>query len=228
MKEKEKNKTTLLTKFHRTVEKRNDLKKTTMRSIATNVLLVVCACAVISKTISDVKYIRQGDTRHDSIALRAELSGAVTASMLLWPVAFDIIAGYTTVCSPLVLFAFLWPIALMAADLSWARRAYRDNSMSETHKTSDVRAVGGILISAAWASAALMQTVEARHTVDTASMVLASVLLCVVIVSPSAQDAPESRNAIIVRQVQRCATHWAVGLFAVGISNAWHAFRKPT
>tara|TARA_B100002051_G_scaffold231002_1_gene228867 strand:- start:46 stop:666 length:621 start_codon:yes stop_codon:yes gene_type:complete len=155
--------------------------------------------------------------------LRVFATGITGAALLLWPMLWRGL-GLGLDSWPLLL-AFLWPLLLVGFDLVNAPSRSRGTPMEETAREAELRALGDRLIGAVWSLGALLIVLRTTRNAapaasgfsrDSARVVLVALLFVLVFVLPTA-DAPKQVNRMAIYQAQRCALHFACGLYAAGI-----------
>lgn len=155
--------------------------------------------------------------------LRIISTGIAGAALLLWPVLW-LGLGLNTSKSSLVRLAFLWPLVLIGVDLLYAGTRSRGTPAEEADKAREMRMIGDRLIGAVWSLGALLIVLRTQKKVTpqsgfstlSAKVLMASLLFVLMFVLPTS-DAPRELDRIAVYQAQRCALHYACGLFAAGI-----------
>lgn len=155
--------------------------------------------------------------------LRIISTGIAGAALLLWPLLW-LSLGLNTSKSPLVRLAFLWPLVLIGVDLLYAGTRSRGTPAEEADKAREMRMIGDRLIGAVWSLGALLivlrthkkMTPQSGFSTLSAKVLMASLLFVLMFVLPTS-DAPRELDRIAVYQAQRCALHYACGLFAAGI-----------
>ena len=124
----------------------------------------------------------------------------------------------------MVRLAFLWPLVLIGVDLLYAGARSRGTPAEEADKAREMRMIGDRLIGAVWSLGALLivlrthkkMTPQSGFSTLSAKVLMASLLFVLLFVLPTS-DAPRELDRIAVYQAQRCALHYACGLFAAGI-----------
>ena len=155
--------------------------------------------------------------------LRIISTGIAGAALLLWPLLW-LSLGLNTSKSSLVRLAFLWPLVLIGVDLLYAGTRSRGTPAEEADKAREMRMIGDRLIGAVWSLGALLIVLRTQKKVTpqsgfstlSAKVLMASLLFVLMFVLPTS-DAPRELDRIAVYQAQRCALHYACGLFAAGI-----------
>lgn len=113
---------------------------------------------------------------------------------------------------------------LIGVDLLYAGTRSRGTPAEEADKAREMRMIGDRLIGAVWSLGALLivlrthkkMTPQSGFSTLSAKVLMASLLFVLLFVLPTS-DAPRELDRIAVYQAQRCALHYACGLFAAGI-----------
>ena len=157
--------------------------------------------------------------------LRVIATGITGAALLLWPMLWRGLGldAKQNTSWPLLL-AFLWPLLLVGFDLVNAPSRSRGTPAEESAREAELRALGDRLIGAVWSLGALLIVLRTTKTSAAASgfsrtsarVVLVSLLFVLLFVLPTA-NAPQQVDRIAIYQAQRCALHFACGLYAAGI-----------
>lgn len=160
--------------------------------------------------------------------LRIGATGIAGAAMLLWPMLWRGLG--LRLDSWMLALAFVWTLALCGFDLHNAARRSRGTPAEEAERERELRATGDRLVGAVWSLGALLLVLRqsargggARRGApqhgfsrDAARVVLAALLCVIIFVMPSAEP-PEQVSRILLYQAQRCALHFACGLYAAGV-----------
>lgn len=198
-----------------------------------NVVLVAAAAAVVAvgaateRRIPDYRQLRQ--------KARVNTSTVYAAALLLWVPIFDAVVRFNTGKSGYrllgggfagVLFAFAWPIVLLATDLALARRRNRGSTAEEVRRSDEFKMSSNALIAAAWAMGTLLSVLNGRkqgHSSNSARILMLSLLLCIAFILPTPGGDLNARSLlnITLRAAQKTALYYAIGFFILGVMLAW-------
>ncbi len=163
-------------------------------------------------------------------------SGVFAVALCLWPLfflavarAFGVGGGSSSMLShPALCFAFLWPMALLLADVASAGRRTRRTLNEEQARAGDLKMNSNMLIGAAWAVGALLAVLRytgAKATQSwspsSARFVLLALLFCIAFIMPTPEEDVRAYGSVLTRTVQKAVLSYAVGLFVAGVVLAW-------
>ena len=142
-------------------------------------------------------------------------SGVLLGGMLLWPVLFDLCIGLRDLVKrPRMMFGFFWVPLIMALDMGFVVRGSTQGELPFQHH--ELSQDTSTIISAAFAMGSLFYA-SARNYSAT-HILMYALLLCIAFIVPTVTVPRGTKQAVLVRSVQKVALNYAIGLVICGIS----------
>ncbi len=126
-------------------------------------------------------------------------SGVLLGGMLLWPVLFDLCIGLRDLVKrPRMMFGFFWVPLIMALDMGFVVRGSTQGELPFQHHelSQDTSTIN----------------YSATH------ILMYALLLCIAFIVPTVTVPRGTKQAVLVRSVQKVALNYAIGLVICGIS----------
>lgn len=134
--------------------------------------------------------------------------------LLLWPVFWDISVGLPVLCSsPMLIIAFLWPFLVTFVQLK--HEHYRTTEEGDVI-LPPVNVDSGVIVSIIFAMATLLVTIP-KTSATSQSLLMYSLLLCVIFVVPLGHLEPSSGSADVIQATQRVCLNYSIGFIIAAI-----------
>lgn len=165
------------------------------------------------------------DNRRMKERTRVLTSAVYAVALIMWPLcALVVVRAYGGTVNAAICLGIGWTMLLLAADLVGANIRRRDQLDVEASRYGTLKTVASAVVGGAWALGALLSVINGRdagHTVASAKIVMLSLVVSVACVLPTPCNVSRRSVAgIAIASGQKCALHYAIGLFILGIGAA--------
>lgn len=175
--------------------------------------LLALTGVVVGETITNMHTYAHVDNLH-SLDGRFIANGVTTASILLWPMLWDLTVGLDVLVEkPRMLFGFYWPMVVSSLNLPAIMDTRLVLAQSSEETESGLTADAQAIISAAFAMGALLATTK---SVRGTHIIMYAMIACLALVVPNINTADDQHRAVVYA-CQRASLNYAIGFIVAGI-----------
>jgi hypothetical protein len=143
-----------------------------------------------------------------------------TIGILLWPVAWDLLVGYTLISyQPLILFGFAWPMVMSLLDLVYSSNAKTASQAKQVFGIGEITSDANTLVGIAFAVGSLLGS-QGNKQLSTATipLLLIALFLLIAFIVPTPSLDPNDYSGYTVGAIQRTFFNYAMGMVVTGIT----------
>jgi hypothetical protein len=170
-----------------------------------------------AKTFDDITGDADPDVKREKMRIIA--SGVSAAGILLWPVIWDTVAGYSLlVHHPLTIFGFLWPMVMAMIDLGYSSSARSAVAAERVFGIGQLSSDANTLVGVAFAVGSLLASQSNAVADATVPLLMYALILLIAFIIPTPSLDPNDYAGFLAGAVQRMFFNYAMGFVITGVT----------
>lgn len=140
-------------------------------------------------------------------------NSVLLGGILLWPLIFDLCVGLKNLIhQPRILFGFFWMPLIVTLDMVFVEINNSKGDFMHHELSRDTSTI----ISAAFAMGSLFYASQKNYS--STHIIMYALLLCIAFIVPTISVPTNTKQAALVRSIQKVALNYAIGFVICGIS----------
>ena len=193
-----------------------------MRKTWMSMLLGLAVVVVILGSILHFSLTKKRNPEMTQLDTTKQINNCIhLGALMVWPLLYFIICSSSNLNikdHPYIILGLIWPVILILAKMCSLADGSKETAQESHVRHSETRGSAGLLFTAAFGVGVLLTALRKTSSDLGTKLVLLSLLFCVAFLIPVTTSSVENHTSHIIRTLQTCVTHMAIGIFILGIT----------